>query len=183
MNYTLVALVLSRILVRQDRTWRFVAPFCRQDVSPYHWHQPEPPVSGLVSHSGQDSRTQSSGSGVDEGTSKVPRWQGTVQNINSSVTKDTIQDIESTIGGSHNGGSVVPTIRTRQPPIPRSQAQFKTLALKMLCTSLKFLALCLHSYYERQGIRLVSSFSRTLKTPNATTHHFSHKDTLLSCFQ
>lgn len=84
---------------------------------------------------------------------KTPYRPGTVQSDDSSVTKGTTQDVEPTIGSNHSGGSAVPTIRTgqlqRQPSIPSSQTQFKSLALKMLCTSLKSLTLCLHSHRDR----------------------------------
>ena len=140
-------MVLSGVLVYQNRTWRFVAPYRRQDDSSYRWHRPKFTFSRLqrssssASTRGQGSGTQSSGSKeVDGGVGRAPQRSGTAQ---SNYSKATPQDIESTAGSNHKGGPAAPATRTgqlqRRPTIPSSQAQFRSLALKMLCMSLHLL--------------------------------------------
>jgi hypothetical protein len=151
-NYALVALVLSGLLVHQGRTWKLVAPYRRQADSSYRWQRPTFSFSRLqrspssASNSGQSTGTQSIGSKeVDGGVGRAPH---TTQ---GNTTKGTPQGPVSTIGSSHKGGPTAPTAGTeqlkRRPAIQRSsQAQFKSLALKMLCMSPNLITLNLYLY-------------------------------------
>jgi len=144
-NYVLVALVLSGLLVHQNRSWKFIAPYRRQADSSYRWQRPTFSFSRLqrspssASNNGQNSGIQSVGSKeVDGGVGKAPH---TAQ---SNATKGITQDVVSTVSKHHRGGSTGPTGGSeqlqRRPTIPRSsQAQFKSLALKMLCMSTNLL--------------------------------------------
>lgn len=188
-NYALVALVLSGLLIYQNRSWKFVAPYRRQADSSYRWHRPSFSFSRLqrspsgASTGGHSSATISSGSKeVDGGVGRAPN---TAQSSYSNATRGTPQDMVFTVGNNHKGGFTVPTAPSeqlqRRPTIPRSQAQFKSLALKMLCMSPNLLTSNLYSQYVRQGILLVSSMSQILKTPPLIS--FLHKSTLHLCFQ
>ena len=142
-NYALVALVLSGLLIYQNRSWKFVAPYRRQADSSYRWHRPSFSFSRLQrspssgSTTGQSSGNHSIGSKeVDGGVGRAPH---TSQSSYGHVTRGTLQDSVSTVGNNHNGGVINPTTRPeqfqRRPTIQKSQAQFKSLALKMLCMS------------------------------------------------
>jgi len=174
-NYALVALVISGLLVYQNHTWKFVAPYRRQDDSSYRWHRPSFSFSRIqrspssASNSGQSTGTQSVGSKeVDGGVGRAPH---TAQSSYSNATKGTPQDFVSTLGNNHQGEPTVLTTRAeplrRRPVIPKSQAQFKGLALKMLCMSLNLLTSDPYSHCVRQGILSVSLLSQILK------HHSS----------
>lgn len=180
-NYALVALVLSGLVIYQNRSWKFVAPYRRQADSSYRWHRPSFSFSRLQrspssgSTTGQSSGVHSIGSKeVDGGVGRAPHTS------HGTVTRGTHQDSVSTVGINHNGGLTLPATRPeqpqRRPTIPKSQAQFKTLAFKMLCMSPNLLTLNPYSHYVRQGILLVSSISQILKTPPLI--NLLHKSTL-----
>lgn len=147
-NYALVALVLSGLVVYQNRTWKFVAPYRRQADSSYRWQRPKFSFSRLqrspssASHSGSIASKE-----VDGGVGRAPH---TAQSSYSNATKGIPQDVISTVGSDHKCGPTSPTPRPeqlqRRPTIPRSQAQFKSLALKMLCMSSNLLTSNPHSH-------------------------------------